>query len=81
MKLRTMMLTAGVMGMAAACTGTPTAAREPSRSPSGPAYDGGGMYGSGNLAEATNPSVRPVPGDSVQLASMQQGGGMYGSGN
>jgi len=81
MKLRTMMLAAGVAGMAAACTETPTAAREPNGSPSGPAYEGGVMYGSGNLAETTNTSVRPAPGDSVQVASMQRGGVMYGSGN
>ena len=81
MKLRTMMLAAGVASMTAACTGTPTSAREPNRLVSGPAYDGGGMYGSGNLAETTSSSDRPAPGDSVQVASVQRGGGMYGSGN
>jgi len=82
MKLRTMMLAAGVAGMAAACTETPTAAREANRLPSGPAYDGGVMYGSGNRAETTNTSIRLlVLGDSVQVALAQRGGVMYGSGN
>jgi hypothetical protein len=81
MKLRTMMLAAGVATMAAACTETPTAAREPNRLPSGPAYEGGVMYGSGNLAEAPSVSLRPAQGDSVQVASAQRGGVMYGSGN
>ena len=85
MRLRTLILTASIVGVTAACGGsTPTAASDPAQAPASARLDGGGMYGSGNFA-SDPPAGRGAGGtpaaDSIEAAGAGRGGGMYGSGN
>lgn len=54
---------------------SPTTPEATDRNPSGPAYDGGVMYGSGNSASTQTAA------DSTGAPGGERGGVMYGSGN
>jgi hypothetical protein len=84
MHLRTSILTACIVGVAAACgASTPTAPSESARSAPAPRFDTGGMYGSGNLVDPRlgNGAGNPVAADSSEATVASISGGMYGSGN
>jgi hypothetical protein len=84
MNLRKTMIAVGIVSVAAACTQSPTSTRDLSRRPSGPSYDGGLMYGSGNRASDTTTVTETgniVAVDSLETTATERGGLMYGSGN
>lgn len=80
MNLRLKLIAVGIASMASACTQVPTATRDASRT--GPRYDGGLMYGSGNrVSDPTTTTSTTVAVDSIEMTAMERGGLMYGSGN
>ena len=82
MNLWTTTKAVGIASMVAACAQTPTATRDPSRTPTGPNH--GLMYGSGNRVPDTTTSTaagNTVAADSVETTATERGGLMYGSGN
>lgn len=85
MKLRAWIVAAGILGVAAACAEAPTSALPGGRTPSGPSYQGGLMYGSGNRTSGSSweNTVGGLPGltDSIKVTSTLRAGLMYGSGN
>jgi hypothetical protein len=85
MNLRIPIMAAAMAGLTAACgTRTPTGAFESPRALVHSRYDGGGMYGSGNLTpEPATSASRPntATADSIEATVTAPGGGMYGSGN